>query len=573
MKPGRKKFLRDYQMKKDLRGFILAGFIFSFYISAHQISFAAGGEKEISYNPVIESVLVYPDRALVIKSQKLSFEPGKYKLIFQKANPNLVSESLRAFSDNKGTIIQGISSYLERQTETINPQIRKMEKELQGLESKKEEFELIKKRFNQDLENLQEYQKYLSKVISALSAFRAPGQSGPEKWHEANEFIFGRWLMTKESLQKNDAQLAELQERVGMLKASIQQKIAGQSKSSRVVEITLQANEKCDASISFSYIIYQAFWTVSYGMYLQRDNKILIEYYGEIKQKTGEDWKNITLKLSTSTPAHGAQRPEINPLGIYAQKLKTKTVYTQEEKKVADEMVTGADRIGGLTEGGKPDMEKFTVLEDSGSSQVFKIRLPANIPSSDEVHRVTIDKFYSKKAKLGYRIVPYKRKIAHLEASFVHDQPFPLLTGKVDIYRISGFMGRSSIPFTPPGAELVVGFGAERSIKLKREVYHYRKTTGVISREKVFETELVTEIENHGSQIKNISFYERVPVSQVEEIQIQILPKTSPGFEIKPKDSGILKWILALPPGSKQKIILNFEVKTPGNFPGEILGR
>lgn len=530
--------------------------------------------REVKYNPEIKSALVYPDRAMITRSEVLLFNKGKYKLIFKNASPNLRPKSLRAFSDNPDCIIQGINSYLERKIDTINPELRKLEREYEKFEDQRDELLFNKDRFKNDLKGLKKYRKYLARIISKLSAHREQSDADPSAWAGAGQFIIKRWLETKRMIRETDEGLFQIREKMEILKNRVTKISSSGSKQVRIVEMILQSSRPAaTARISFSYIIPNASWHVSYGLYLQRDNRILVEYYGNIRQQTGEDWQNITLKLSTSTPSHGAKRPAIYPVTVKGRKLQTKETFAQFDKKLSDEESIEKEKPGESKDLSLDRKDKFAALEDTGRSLVFRIKLPAIIPSSNETHRVTIDRFVSPRVELGLRVTPSRQKVAHLTASFYHKEGYPLLRGRADIYRYSDFMGRSTIDHTPPGSYISIGFGVERSIKLRREVFHHRETRGVLSKNKVFQTDLETWIENHSNEKKKISFYERIPVSQVEEIQVRILPETSPGYVIKQKDSGILKWEVTIPPKDKKKIRLKYQALTPFEFTGFILGR
>ena len=91
---------------------------------------------KIPYKPKIKSTIVYPSRALVTRSTKIKLKKGKHILVFKDASPILDVKSLRAFSNNKESIIQGISSYLELQNKTANPHLLKLKEEL-SLQSSK----------------------------------------------------------------------------------------------------------------------------------------------------------------------------------------------------------------------------------------------------------------------------------------------------------------------------------------------------------------------------------------------------------------------------------------------------
>lgn len=50
---------------------------------------------------------------------------------------------------------------------------------------------------------------------------------------------------------------------------------------------------------------------------LDSDGTIKIDYFSNINQETGEDWKNVSLKLSTSSPSRGTSRPKVKSMFVW----------------------------------------------------------------------------------------------------------------------------------------------------------------------------------------------------------------------------------------------------------------
>ncbi|PKL32625.1 MAG: hypothetical protein CVV45_11745 [Spirochaetae bacterium HGW-Spirochaetae-10] len=221
--------------------------------------------------------------------------------------------------------------------------------------------------------------------------------------------------------------------------------------------------------------------------------------------------------------------------------------------------------------GSDGDTGGYASVEENTGSPVFLIPGRADIPSAERAFRLTIARFTLKPVQESYRIVGAQQRSAHLAVTLKNDRPFPLLAGPVDSYRNSGFTGRGEIGYTPSGANLVVGFGVDRNVRLRREVQTYRES-GLFSG-KVFRTIIDLEVGNEGGEARSIQVFERIPVSELESVKVRILPETTPGYTEEVEKSGILRWNMSLASGEKRKIRLAFEVETPSDFKGEIYGR
>ncbi len=310
-----------------------------------------------------------------------------------------------------------------------------------------------------------------------------------------------------------------------------------------------------------------ASWNVSYGMYL-RGETVAVEYFGNIRQKTGEDWSNIVLRLSTSTPSHGAARPPLLPLAVNARRVQTE-LQVQQELKESEE--TEGEAEPAETDATATD-QSFTAVEGDGTSLVFRVARAVSMESGERSHRVSVSNFETTPKDFHYRLAPGVRKSAVLAARIVNTQSFPLLAGLVDVYRTSGFIGRSTLKYVPPGTNFLMGFGAEESVRTKRSVKRYLDESGVLSARKRFHTTVTLEIKNDGEASRKISLFERVPVSELEEVTTSILPETTAGYKEEKKNSGLLQWDFDLPPGATRTFTLSFRVDVPATFSGEFYG-
>jgi uncharacterized protein (TIGR02231 family) len=332
--------------------------------------------------------------------------------------------------------------------------------------------------------------------------------------------------------------------------------------------LNVQALKDKKYDIGFYYVIYGASWNVSYSAQLDSDGTIKIDYFSNINQETGEDWKNVSLKLSTSSPSRGTSRPKVKSMFVYGKKAITTQEYVQSETAtLGGELSNSLEELAPAAETVTTDL---TELETQGGSLLFVIPEKATIPSLQKSHKVTIAQMIEKSNDLRYRIVGSLQSSSHLAIQLTNKKNFPLLTGPVDSFRGNNFTGKSNIDYTPPGQKLLIGFGVDRTVDFSRNVKTYKDNASTLNSDLQFHTLVDLEVQNRSDVAKNISIYERIPISELEEIQVNIVDDTTPGFKVE--QPGILKWDLTLNAREKKKINLHFKVKTPENFPGTIYG-
>lgn len=90
--------------------------------------------------------------------------------------------------------------------------------------------------------------------------------------------------------------------------------------------VSIECKSPFTGSLSFSYFTSNAGWEPTYDFRVDEINKPLtIKYNANVFQSTGENWKNVQMKLSSYDPSLSGKKPELNPwyVGGYEQKGST----------------------------------------------------------------------------------------------------------------------------------------------------------------------------------------------------------------------------------------------------------
>jgi hypothetical protein len=112
-------------------------------------------------------------------------------------------------------------------------------------------------------------------------------------------------------------QLRELNEQLELLNRKKAEITAGASQTQREAVIFAQKNGDGAAEIRLNYLVNSCGWSPSYTMRSEGDRKqVRVEYNALIHQLTGEDWNDVTLTLSTASPALSAAGPGLAPFHV-----------------------------------------------------------------------------------------------------------------------------------------------------------------------------------------------------------------------------------------------------------------
>jgi uncharacterized protein (TIGR02231 family) len=166
---------------------------------------------------------------------------------------------------------------------------------------------------------------------------------------------------------------------------------------------------------------------------------------------------------------------------------------------------------------------------------------------------------------LVIRSAPVADPTAFLEASFVQSEDAPLLPGRVAIYRDGAFVGRGKMAAAGKDETVRLGFGADDKVKIERSVIKRNEgSAGLIVTSKTDERSFKTSVRNgHEFPIK-VAIEDQLPVSENEDIVVEMLPSTTPPTTTNLRDKrGVLEWALEAKPGEVKDVTFAWRVRWP----------
>ena len=122
----------------------------------------------------------------------------------------------------------------------------------------------------------------------------------------------------KQQLREAEGKLQELQEKE-RLASSAKEAKPHELQKTTVVSISYKGKKEefSQQKIVLEYFIEGARWTPSYVCYLDsKTNRAAIAIRALICQRSGEDWSNVTLELSTALPQSWCELPELPSIKI-----------------------------------------------------------------------------------------------------------------------------------------------------------------------------------------------------------------------------------------------------------------
>jgi len=152
-------------------------------------------------------------------------------------------------------------------------------------------------------------------------------------------------------------------------------------------------------------------------------------------------------------------------------------------------------------------------------------------------------------------------------ARLTNTAPFPLLPGAVDAFRQTGFLGRQPLERVAQGAPFELTFGIEEGLRVERQVVEeVARDSGFFGGKRRFNYAYRFEVANYRKGPEELEVAEHVPVSELEDVKVELdTKKTTAGYALDATD-GIATWKLKLAPAEKRTVDLVFHVDVPSSY-------
>jgi len=268
--------------------------------------------KRIQATSSITAVTVYPDRALTSRSATLNLKPGSYRIGFDNLPPLIQDDSVRvAGKGSAGVTIIGLEVqriFLEKslaeRVQALDEEIRALEQRNAGLDAKKA--------------GLAAQKAFLESIRVAwgerISKELAIGRPTAAELQEASGLVGAGVTKTAEQNLALDNEKQVLTEKLEALRRELEELVSSDRKESKSVEVTVDVTREGSLTLDLSAVIAQAGWVPAYDVRLATDAKSAeLTFRALVHQRTGEDWTNVDLTLSTARPASGGAPPELYP--------------------------------------------------------------------------------------------------------------------------------------------------------------------------------------------------------------------------------------------------------------------
>ena len=507
-------------------------------------------QQERSLTSDIRNVTLFLNKAQVTRTAQTSLEPGKTDLVFTGLAASLDPQSIQV-SGKGNFIILGSTHRQNFLSEFNRPKPLQVLVDSMALCQKKVQTESAQRAVLDREEQLLLANQKISGNNLNLSVTELRSMA---------DFFRSRLTDINTGRMRHDDQIRIWNERINRISRQIAELNDLLGRNTGEIVVSVQAEKPGTASLEVSYVVSGAGWTPVYDLRASGlKDPVTLNYKASIQQSTGEDWKNVKLKLSTANPNLGGLKPELYPwyldfmepmpmMGAMRRGKAAMNVARAEMAVAFDSAIADA----------QPLSEQVTI--DPGAVNVeFLIGIPQTIPSSSKPVLADI-RSSSVPATFEYAVAPKLDKDAFLLARITGWDDLNLLPGEANIFFEGTFVGKTVIDPQNLRDTLTVSMGRDNRIVVTREKLKDMSSRKLIGSSQRESQAWEIGIRNTKAEAIRIVVEDQFPVSQ--NSQIELISTDAGGGKVD-GPTGKITWTQDIAPGATKKLTFRYELKYP----------
>jgi uncharacterized protein (TIGR02231 family) len=507
----------------------------------------------------VDAVTVYPDGASVTRAINVDLPAGDHTLVLKDFPLTLDPSSLRVEGEADARLTIGaVDTRPPRAAPPVN--LPELDKRIEALKDERADLDGA-------IAAATARRKFAERFAEASPAgIGEKGEARPlADWRAAFAAVADEVATADSAIREAERKQRDIDREISRLQSDR----AIKPPSRLEVRIDLAAVAPTRATLRVNYAVRAARWAPLYDLRLDtgaKDRKPTLELVRrtEITQTTGEDWSDVSLSVSTVRSARGGSAPDLNSLIVQ---------YPQPPRPLAAPAgaVSEMWQSRSMMEPAAPAPiakradEEQAVADVSGFQVVFKIPGRVSIGASEGAKSLRIATA-TIAPDLAVRSVPVIDPTAFLEASFKQAEDAPLLPGRTSIYRDGVFVGRGQMTAASKDETVRLGFGADDKVKVERSVVKRNEGSAglILTTSKTDERAFKTVVRNGHDFPILIAIQDQLPVSENDDIQVEMLPSTTPPTATNLRDKrGVLEWAFEARPGEAKDISFAWRVRWP----------
>jgi len=522
----------------------------------------------------ISAVTVYPDRARVTCSGAVTLEPGGHRLEVSELPLQLDPDSVRVSA--RGTArarLLGVDVRRSFYDQTPAERVRELETQVEGLEDDM-------RGHDAQVELLKREQAALTELGGQTEVYArglAYGKISADTHMALLDSLRSRAEALDTALLDLAVRRRDVERRLQKLRRELDQLRGAKARERYTAIAEVEVTQAGDLTVELTYVVADklhpsdAGWQPLYDVRLAQQvdspaEALQVGYLAQVTQRTGEDWCDVALTLSTARPALAQKLPELDPWYIGPVQIHRRQAAPRMMKMAAapampaamDLAVASAEPEAAMAE---VEAEVVTAtVGTEGSAVTYQVLGVVSVPADGAPHKVTVARF-ELTPELDYVAAPKSVEVAYRRARVPNDSPYTLLPGPANLFAGDEFIGATQLPLTAPDGELELYLGTDDRVRVERELKRREVDKKLIGDRRRIRYGYEIRLENLLPTEARVTLHDQIPVPRHEDVKVKL-----EFAEPKPAEQtglNMLEWEFTLPPGEKRNVRFEFSVEHP----------
>jgi uncharacterized protein (TIGR02231 family) len=497
----------------------------------------------------IQSVTLYPGSATVERAVEIT--PGMTQVEITGLQANFSTDTLRVQAD-PGIQVGQLVTRDNASIDSPSPREAELETRIQALQDQIAAVDA-------DYKSAQMVQAYLEKLGTGGSAAERPAPSDPKGLAGTLDAIRKGGADALERMRNAEIKTRGLHKQLELLKRDLA-KLQTSTRDSRTITVYVAA--KRAGKLLLSYQVNRAGWKPAYRASLDSNaSTVELERLATISQKTGEDWSNVKLRLSTGQPNLSVTAPDPSSwLLNYQPPVERPAPVAYAYAPPAPPAPVAFSRA--TKQAPAADDYVAPVLETQGSfATEFEVPARVNLAADGREISVGLAR-HALPVKQRVLVAPRNSETAVLTA----EAPRPegvWLPGQVQLQRDGSYVGAQR--WDPQANDrFVLSFG--RDPLLRVAVEHRKENSGqagIFKRDnqrRIADTFAITSFHR---QPVDILVLEPTPVSQSDKVMVKVALTPEPTVKEWEHRRGLVGWEKTLKPNETTRFDVDYVIDYP----------
>ncbi|WP_394839665.1 DUF4139 domain-containing protein [Pendulispora rubella] len=508
----------------------------------------------------VREVTFFEDRAEVVRTADVVLEEGERWLVFSGVTPFIDERSVRVrLISGKARVLGARIKRRVHHEETLGRadlderegQLRRAEHRLQEANDATERARL---RGEGVRELLDRWTSGLSTVPRGLRASNGHENGRKHAWRGAYDALAQAEAEVLGAADAARVQRVQAEDEVAHAEARLREGNLRHVRQEALVEVRVRIDEPGEARFEIVYRTPGALWRPEHvaraGEGTTAEDELELLTWATVWQRTGEDWNDVRVRLSTARPAHQATPPLLEDDRLVTRRKsdadRRRTVVEGREQEILSAAVSGA----------KNAVEQMPGVDDGGVPLVYEVRARADVRSDGRPVRLEIG-HVRLPARVERVVYPELARVAHIRATATLSEGGPLLAGPVHVHHAGTAAGRVRTRFVAQGDPFELGLGTDDAIRVRRDVEKEDETSSILGTQRRKRTVTVW-LSNLSREPKRLRVTERVPVSEIDGVDIDVPAQHT--WQIDARD-GFATCDVELAGDETRKIVLVYELR------------